>query len=549
MSSNELLFVPLGGAGEIGMNLNLYGYADRWLMIDCGVSFGDDTTPGIDVLVPDPTFIAEQRDRLVGLFVTHAHEDHIGAIAHLWSRLSCPVYATPFACAIIRRKLEEVGLDETVKLVEVHPGSPVRAGPFTVEYIVAAHSIPEGSLLAIRTGAGTVLHATDWKLDPGPLVGPRTDEAALRRLGDQGVLALVCDSTNVFVDGHSGSEEVLRDSLFDLVSRLKGRVAVTSFASNIARVDTIARTAAHTGRHLALVGRSLWQYTDAARETGYLADLPPFVGDADAGYLSPEHVLFAVTGSQGEPRAALSRIAADDHPHVSLEEGDTVIFSSRMIPGNEKAIGRVQNRLARLGVDVITEHDHFVHVSGHPAREELADLYKWTRPQVLVPIHGETRHLAEHARFAAARGIKETPVVENGAILRLAPGRPEVLGHVQSGRLAVDGKRLIRIDGNVIRARHRLAAGGAVVVTVAFDKKGRIVADPQVAAPGLIDAEAEGDLLDTVADRAAKALKAIDPDDRLDDEEVTEAVRRAVRKWFKDTVGKRPHTEVHIVRV
>ncbi|MBM3486807.1 MAG: ribonuclease J [Alphaproteobacteria bacterium] len=547
MAESELLFVPLGGAGEIGMNLNLYGYNDRWLMIDCGVSFGDETTPGIELLVPDPAAIVERKDRLEAIVITHAHEDHIGAVAWLWSRLKKPVYATPFAAGLLRRKLGEVGLADAVPIHEIRPGRAHKLGPFSFRLIAAAHSIPEGNFVAIATPAGTILHATDWKLDPTPLVGPPTDETALRALGDKGVLALVCDSTNVFVEGRAGSEGALRDSLIELVGRFRNRVVITAFASNIARVETMARAAAANGRHLALVGRSLDQYTTTARETGYLADFPDFIDEAEAGFLPPEATLLAVTGSQGEPRSALARIAADDHPHVSLEPGDTVIFSSRVIPGNEKAIGRVQNHLARLGVEVITDADHFVHVSGHPARDELAELYRWTRPRVLVPIHGETRHLAEHARFAAECGIAETPMVENGAILRLAPGAPEIVGHVETGRLALDGKRLVPVGGGMMRDRHRLGVTGTVLVTVVFDKKGRLVADPQVSAPGLL--EPDDPALDVLVDQTAAALRALGAEFRRDDEEVEETVRLAVRGWLKNNAGKRPPAHVHIVRV
>ncbi len=547
---DEILFLPLGGAGEIGMNVSLYGHAGWWLMVDLGVAFGDETTPGIDLILPDPTFIAERRDRLAGILITHAHEDHIGAVAHLWPRLRRPIWCTPFAAALLRRKLMEAGIEHEVPIHEFPVGGGAKIGPFEISSIAVAHSIPEGQVIAIRTKAGTVLHATDWKLDPGPIVSPPTDEAALRKLGKAGVAALICDSTNVFVPGESQSEEAVRASLIELVATKRNRVAVTCFASNIARIESIAHAAKVNGREVALVGRSLWTVTEAARETGYLATTGDFVTEHEAAFLPREHALYIVTGSQGEPRSALARIAADAHPTVALDPGDTVVFSSRMIPGNEIAIGRLQNQLARRDIEIVTDEDHFVHVSGHPPRDDLARMYGWVRPRLLVPIHGETRHLHEQARFARSCQIPATVIVENGQAVRLVPGPAEIVGTAPVGRIAVDGARLVALDGDVIRTRRRIGFGGVAVATVVLDRKGRLAADPQLSVPGLIDAEGADKSAARIAlDAIADAIDDLGREARDDDAAVTDAVRNAVRRALREALGKRPLTQVHVVRV
>jgi len=548
---SELVFVPLGGAGEIGMNLSLYGYDGRFLMVDCGITFADERAPGIDVLVPDPAFIAARAGALEGIVLTHAHEDHLGAVPHLWEMLGCPpVYATPFAGGLLRHKLVDAGLEGRVPLREVPPGGGFTAGPFEVSFIRLAHSIPETQALAIRCAAGTVLHVTDWKLDPAPLIGPVTDEAALRRAGEGGVLAMTCDSTNVMVEGRTGSEGALRDSLIEVVGRCRQRVAVTCFASNIARIESFVRAAQANDRHVALVGRSLWKLTEIARECGYLQDCPDFIDSYDIGHLPRDKVLIVVTGSQGEPRAALSRIASDDHPDVALEAGDTVIFSSREIPGNERAIGRVQNALARRGVEIITERDAFVHVSGHPAREDLRTLYGWVNPPLLVPIHGEMRHLTEHLSFARQCGIPQAVMAENGSVLRLYPGPPEIVDYVESGRLAVDGRRLVPVEGEVLRARRRIGFNGAAAVTLVLDRKGALRDAPQVFLPGLVDGmDGDKEIVDEISDAIEDAVDALPPKGRRDDETVAEAARRAVRRVARWRLGRRPETRVHVVRV
>ncbi|CCG41348.1 ribonuclease J [Magnetospirillum molischianum] len=546
---NELYYLPLGGAGEIGMNLSLYGYDGQWLMVDLGVTFGDDSMPMVDVVMPDPTWIEERREDLAGLVLTHGHEDHLGAIQYLWPRLRCPVFATPFAAAILKGKLHEVGLQDIVPITVIPPGGRFTAGPFAVEMIPVTHSIPEAQSLAITTPAGTVVHTGDWKFDPDPLVGPPTDFEALRRVGREGVLALVGDSTNVFTKGHSGSESEVRGSLIELFGRYNGRIAVSCFATNVARLESIAIAAAANDRHVALVGRSLWRIERAARETGHLTDLPPFLTEHDAGYLPKDKVLYLCTGSQGEPRAALARIAAGDHPHVVLGKGDVAIFSSRIIPGNEKGIFRLQNDLIRLGVEVVTDKEAFVHVSGHPGREEVEEMYRLLRPRIAVPVHGEARHQQEHARLALEMGAEQTVELSDGALLRLAPGPAEVIDNIPTGRLCLDGPRLVSLDSEILRNRRRMVFNGSAVVTVVIDKTGRLLGDPQLTALGLLDAAHEAEEHAAVIEAVIAGIEALPVKARRDDAVVREAARLGVRRSLRDSHGKKPITEVHLVRV
>jgi ribonuclease J len=518
-------------------------------MVDLGISFGDETMPGVDVIMPDPTFIAERREDLVGLVITHAHEDHLGAVQHLWPELRCPVYATPFTASVLRSKLFEKNLVGRVEIIEVPLSGRFTAGPFEVELVRMTHSVPEPSALILRTSLGAVLHTGDWKLDSAPVTGEPTDEAALIRLGDDGALAMVCDSTNATVPGTSGSEAAVRESLIDLFGRFKNRIAISCFATNVARLDSIAAAAAAKDRNVALVGRSLWRINEAARANGYLKDVAPFLSEHDAGFLPREKTVLICTGSQGEPRSALSRIAADDHPEIVLERGDTVIFSSREIPGNERAIGRVQNLLIGQGVEVITADDAFVHVSGHPAQDELIRMYQWVRPQLAVPIHGEIRHQTEHARIARSCQVADTIIPENGSIIRLAPGPAEVVGQVQHGRMALDGKRIVPLDAGVMRGRHRMMYNGAAVATLVMDAAGALVTQPQVTVMGLIEGPEAGEILVEVGFAVRKAVEELPLQARLDDEAVRQATRIAVRRSFNASQGKKPLTEVHLVRL
>ncbi|MFZ5789421.1 MAG: ribonuclease J [Pseudomonadota bacterium] len=547
--AEELLFLPLGGAGEIGMNLSLYGHAGQWLMIDLGVSFGDDATPGIEIVMPDPAFIEAERDRLAGLVLTHAHEDHIGAVPYLWPRLGCPVYATAFTAAVLRRKLVEAGMEDEVQITEIPLSGRFRVGSFELELVTLTHSIPEPNAVVIRTRCGTVLHTGDWKLDPDPLVGPVADETALKRLGAEGVLAMICDSTNATVPGHSGSEAAVRESLVELLGRFQTRIAVACFATNVARLESVAKAAAHHDRHVALVGRSLWRINRAARETGYLAGVPDFVSEHDTGYLPRDKVVLLCTGSQGEPRSALARIARGEHPAVALEAGDVVVFSSRIIPGNERAIGRLQNDLARLGVEIVTERDHFVHVSGHPAREELVAMYQWVRPRIAVPVHGEHRHLLAHARLAQDCQVPQTVVPGNGDVIRLAPGPAAKLAEVPSGRLGLDGKVLMALDGEAMRLRHRMLHNGAAVATLVVDAAGTLMTEPQIAIQGLLEPGEMEEARAEAAEAVRAALAKLKPAERRLDDVVKEAARLAVRRTLQALHGKKPLTEVHLVRL
>ncbi|CAA7621033.1 Predicted hydrolase of the metallo-beta-lactamase superfamily [Candidatus Terasakiella magnetica] len=544
-----LYFLPLGGVGEIGMNLSLYGCGGKWLMVDLGVSFGDDTMPMVDVVMADPSWIEERRDQLVGLVITHGHEDHLGAVQYLWKRLRCPIWATPFSASILKNKLHEAGIHNEVELNIVPLGGRFKAGPFDVEMISVTHSIPEPNVLAIRTSAGTIVHTGDWKFDPDPLLGLPTDFEALRRVGKEGVLALIGDSTNVFTKGHSGSESRVRASMIELFGRFDGRIAVSCFATNVARLESIALAAQANDRSVALVGRSLWRIDKAARENGYLADLPPFLTEHDGGYVPKDKMLYICTGSQGEPRAALARIASGDHPHVTLGKGDTVIFSSRIIPGNEKEIYRLQNDLVRLGVELVTEKDEFVHVSGHPGREEMEEMYRLIRPRISVPVHGEARHLQEHARLARACGVAEALEIGDGAMVRLAPGPAEVVDHVPIGRLCVDGPRIVRLDSEILRNRRRMVFNGSAVVTVVLDKFGKLLGDPQLTALGLLDSAHEAEEHDAVVEAVRDAIEELPVKVRKDDGVVRETARLAVRRSLRDSHGKKPITDVHLVRL
>ncbi|MGH7040091.1 MAG: ribonuclease J [Stellaceae bacterium] len=545
-----LRFVALGGAGEIGMNLSLYGYGGDWLIVDCGVTFGDDSQPGLDVVMPDPAYIVERRDRLLGIVATHAHEDHIGAIPYLWRLLRCPVWTTAFTASVLRAKLAEAGLAEAVEINVVPLSGRFTIGPFALELITVTHSIPEPNAVVVRTPAGIVLHTGDWKFDPDPLIGPCADEAALRRLGDEGVLAIVCDSTNALKPGSSGSEADLRRSLTELVGRYPDvRVVVACFASNVARLETIAHAAAAHGRNVALVGRSLWRIEKAARENGYLAGVPRFLTEDEAGYVPRDKILLICTGSQGEPRSALARIAREDHPSIALERGDVAIFSSRLIPGNERPIGRLQNGLARLGIEIVTEADHFVHVSGHPARDELARMYQLVRPQIAIPVHGEPRHLLAHARLAAECQVPRQLVIGNGDVVRLAAGDGAVVGAVPTGRLASDGKGLLPLGGAALKDRRRLVSGGSTVASLVVDKRGRLVAPAALSILGLAETPAVETAVPALQQAVARALDEVPPAARGDDEAVREAVRRVLRRALSERFGKKPLVTVQLIRL
>jgi ribonuclease J len=518
-------------------------------MLDCGVTFGDDAQAGVDVVMPDPAFIVERKDKLLGIVATHAHEDHIGAIPYLWPQLQCPIWATPFTASLLKAKMAEAGLADRAQITIVPMSGRFSIGPFDLELITLTHSIPEPNAVAIRTPVGTVMHTGDWKLDPDPLIGDVTDEAALIRIGDEGVLAMIGDSTNALKEGTSGSEAELRESLTDLIGRYQGRVAVACFASNVARLHTIANAAQAHGRDVALIGRSLWRMDKAARENGYLIDLPRFLTEEEAGYVPTDRILLICTGSQGEPRAALARIAREDHPHIVLDEGDVVIFSSRIIPGNEKAISRLQNELVKLGVEIVTEADHFVHVSGHPARAELVRMYQMVRPQVAVPVHGEARHLAAHAELAMECQVADALIIENGDVVRFDAQGATIEGQVPAGRIASDGRRLLPIDGTVFQQRRRVGNQGALVATLVVDQAGCLVAPPGMSLIGLVEAHDVADTSAVLRDAVTSAVESLPRAMRRDDGSVRDAANRALRKAINERIGKRALIEVQLIRL
>ena len=554
--NDELVFLPLGGSNEIGMNFNLYGYgpphARKWIVVDLGVTFGDQTTPGVEIILPDPTFIEEHARDIIGIVLTHAHEDHIGAVAWLWPRLKAPLYATPFTAFLLREKLREKDLLGEAHITEIPLSGTITLGPFEITLITLTHSIPEPNGLAIRTPLGTILHTGDWKIDPDPLTGSPTDQDAIQRLGDEGLLAMVCDSTNVFVDGHAGSEAEVRVTLNALIGSLKGKVATACFASNVARMDSIIRAAEASDRRVCLVGRSMIRMAAAAKSVGLLDGIAPFVSDADAGYFPADKILYLCTGSQGEARAALSRIADGTHSRVKLGAGDSCVFSSRIIPGNEIPIRNLQNKLADRGVRLYTERDHpGIHVSGHPCREELKEMYRWARPRIAVPTHGERRHLLEHVNLAKDLQIAEALAPRNGDMVRLAPGRAEIIDSVPAGRLYVDAGVVTPENGDALRERRHVSFNGALSISVALDGKGRIASGPQVRAMGLPgDADYSlDDAIDDLADEAETALKKLSREEREDDHAVETALSRAVKRAAFRIWERRPVVETTVLRI
>jgi ribonuclease J len=541
---NELLFLALGGSGEIGMNVNLYGCQGKWIMVDLGMTFADPAYPGIELVLPDLSFIEERRRDLLGIVLTHGHEDHIGSIPYFAADLGVPLYATPFTAGLIAGKLEEEGLLGDVKLNVVNMGGGFQIGPFGIRYVPLAHSIAEANALLIDTPYGKVFHTGDWKLDNAPQIGQPTSDDAMKAIGDSGVLALVCDSTNVFNSDPSGSEATVRGGLEEVVAAAKGRVVVTTFASNAARLHTLGRVARATNRRLCVAGRSLERIIRVAHATGYLKDFPETI-DFDAAMSLPRReVLIVATGGQGEARAALARIAFGEHK-IKLEEGDTVVFSSRQIPGNELDIGRIMNALARADVKTVTERQAHVHVSGHPARPELAAMYHWIRPQILIPVHGESRHLHEHRRFGLEQGIPKSLVQENGDVIRLAPDGPQKIGSERVGRLILDGDVILAADGATMSQRRKIASNGVISVALALDDSGRVRGGAEIALEGIpVEEDREAFLEEACAAATDAARKNGGKEDKLREE-----IRLAVRRCATDWTGKKPVVDVLIVRV
>jgi ribonuclease J len=539
----ELLFCALGGSGEIGMNVNLYGTQGQWLMIDLGLTFADPDYPGIDLILPDLEFIENQRDKLAGIVLTHGHEDHIGAIPYLAADLKTPLYATPFTAGLIAEKLEEEGLTGQVKLNVIARDATFDIGPFRLTYVALAHSIPEGNGLLIETPHGRVFHTGDWKIDETPVLGEPSSHEALERVGAEGILALVCDSTNVFQDAPSGSEAGVHEGLRNEVARARGRVVVTTFASNAARLQTIGRVATETGRKVCMAGRSLDRIVRVAKSTGYLLDFPEIITFDEAMRLPRKEVLIMATGGQGEQRAALGRIALGNHD-IKLTEGDTVIFSSKIIPGNEAAIGRIMNALSDLGVIIVTDRQAHVHVSGHPGRPELAQMYDWIRPEIIVPVHGEPRHMAEHARFALSHGIPKAALQHNGDVIRLSPDGPSKQTEVRVGRLVLDGDVILPADGATITERRRLGFSGLIAVSVPIGLDGELAGKPIIRPFGVPIEEDREDFIIDATDSAGRAFNATASEDQL-----REAIRLAVRRCATAWTGKKPVVDVILARV
>ena len=548
---NNLVFLPLGGTGEIGMNCNVYGYGASgkrdWIMIDLGVSFGHDDLPGIELIMANVEFIEKHRKRLKGLVLTHGHEDHIGAVAHLWPRLQCPIYATPFTAELVRNKLSEAGLLDVAPLHEIKLGQSLDLGPFHLDFIGLTHSIAEMQAVSIQVGGASVLHTGDWKIDPDPVVGPAGQIEQLIALGDAGVDAIICDSTNVMSPGRAGSETGVAEDLRKLIGSKTGRVAITTFASNVARLASIGAVAREFGRHVTLAGRGMHRIFAAAQKTGYLQDFPALVPEEEAGYLPPEKSLILCTGSQGEPRAALARIAGNSHPHLTLDPGDCVVFSSKMIPGNEVGILALQNLLAQRDIEIVTASADHLHVSGHPCRDELIDMYDWVKPRTAIPVHGEARHLYEHAALARSLGVETALTISNGDMVRLFPGPAEVIDKVINGRVYMDGKILINADSPAVSQRRKLSQIGIVSVAIAIDAANRLCSDPEINISGMPLSDTDGILL---SDWVVEAIERVLPENgKITPERAEKEISQSVRRMMATKWGKKPIVHVLLLSV
>ena len=549
----ELLFCPLGGSGEIGMNMNLFSYgkpeAQKWIIVDIGVTFADDSIPGIDLIYPDPGFIIDKKKDLLGIVLTHAHEDHIGAIAHIWPKLKCKMYATPFTAVLIKEKFKEKKIDIGKNLKIVDLNGNIKLGPFKIEFITLTHSILEPNGLLIETPAGIVLHTGDWKVDPNPLIGNKIDQTKLKEIGNKGVLAMICDSTNVFSHGRAGSEADVRTNLLKLMSNLKKRIIVTSFASNVARMETIFYCAEKTKRQISLVGRSMHRIYKAAKQCGYLKNVINPIDAREAKKISREKIVYLCTGSQGEPMGAMMRIINYTHPDVFIEKEDTVIFSSKIIPGNEKKLYKLHNQLVKNQIDVISEETDFVHVSGHPNREDLRDMYDWVKPKSVIPVHGEHRHMAEHISFAKEMQVPYPVQVENGDIVRLFPGqKPEVFDKAPVGRLYVDGIISVNEDSQSIRERKNLANNGYLEVTILINGKGKLFKKPLVSFKGLPIEEAQ-DFFYDLEDEIENISRTFSLNNKKQESNLIEALKISCRKIVKEKTGKKPYTNINLVRI
>ena len=553
MSKEELLFCPLGGSGEIGMNMNLfaYGKADnqKWIIVDMGVTFADDSIPGIDLIMPDPGFIIDKKDDLLGVVLTHAHEDHIGAVAHIWPELKCKLYATPFTAALITEKFKEKKIDISSYLKIVPLNSKIKLGEFEIDFVSLTHSILEPNGLSIKTPLGTILHTGDWKIDPNPLIGNKIDEEKLKKIGDEGVSAMICDSTNIFSPGRAGSESDVRDSLLRIMELKTKRILVTSFASNVARMESIFYCAHKTGRSICLVGRSMHRIYKAAKKCGYLKGLIEPLEPRDAKKVSKNKILYLATGSQGEPMGAMNRIINGTHPEVFLEDGDCVIFSSKIIPGNEKKLYQLQNLIVKNNMEIISEENAFVHVSGHPNRDDLKDMYKWVKPKSVIPVHGEHRHMQEHVKFAKEMQVPKTLLIENGDIIKLLPGKvPEIVDKAPSGRIYLDGSVNVETDSQSIKDRKNLSINGYLEITLLLSNNGKIK-KPIISFKGIPESEKKDPFIFDMEDEIFNICRTFSLDNAKQQKNLIETIKQNCRRIVREKTGKKPFTNINIARV
>ena len=553
MSKEELLFCPLGGSGEIGMNMNLFAYGkednQKWIIVDMGVTFADDSIPGIDLIMPDPGFIIDKKDDLLGVVLTHAHEDHIGAVAHIWPDLKCKLYATPFTAALITEKFKEKKIDISSYLKIVPLNSKIKLGEFEIDFVSLTHSILEPNGLSIKTPLGTILHTGDWKIDPNPLIGNKIDEEKLKKIGDEGVSAMICDSTNIFSPGRAGSESDVRDSLLRIMELKTKRILVTSFASNVARMESIFYCAKKTGRSICLVGRSMHRIYKAAKKCGYLKGLIEPLEPRDAKKVSKNKILYLATGSQGEPMGAMNRIINGTHPEVFLEDGDCVIFSSKIIPGNEKKLYQLQNLIVKNNMEIISEENAFVHVSGHPNRDDLKDMYKWVKPKSVIPVHGEHRHMQEHVKFAKEMQVPKTLLIENGDIIKLLPGKhPEIVDKAPSGRIYLDGSVNVETDSQSIKDRKNLSINGYLEITLLLSNNGKIK-KPIISFKGIPESEKKDPFIFDMEDEIFNICRTFSLDNAKQQKNLIETIKQNCRRIVREKTGKKPFTNINIARV
>ena len=553
MNKEELIFCPLGGSGEIGMNMNLYAYGkednQKWIIVDMGVTFADDTIPGVDLIMPDPGFIIEKKNDLLGIVLTHAHEDHIGAVAHIWPELKCKLYATPFTAALLTEKFKEKKIDISSFLKIVPLNSQIKLGAFEIDFVTLTHSILEPNGLSIKTPLGTILHTGDWKIDPNPLIGNKIDEEKLKKIGNSGVSAMICDSTNIFSPGRAGSESDVRDSLLGIMEIKTKRILVTSFASNVARMESIFYCAKKTGRSICLVGRSMHRIYKAAKKCGYLKGLIEPLEPRDAKKVSKNKILYLATGSQGEPMGAMNRIINSSHPDVFLEEGDCVIFSSKIIPGNEKKLYNLQNQIVKNNIEIISEENAFVHVSGHPNRDDLKDMYKWVKPKSIIPVHGEHRHMQEHVSFAKEMQIPKTLLIENGDIIKLLPGdAPQIIDKAPSGRVYLDGSISVETDSQSIKDRKNLSINGYLEITLLVSNNGKIK-KPIISFRGIPENQNNEPFVFDMEDEIFNICKTFSLESRNQQKNLIETIKQNCRRIVREKTGKKPFTNINIARI